>query len=226
MTFEGMDKKHGYKRTLEDSKLSLDDVQTKIKDIEITREQEDIENEVPEEERLFDRSEPFDLDKFNAAFDAMHGGMGIIEHSGNPDAWNGMGTCMDSSFGTIENYGDIYIDGNVGAFAPADFTQGIKQTKITRDDFKKIKPAEYTRGHNVKEEDYNTLMERKLKERELHTRGYDEMTYADYKNDLGGYGIFESLGINDISTLSWDNDEEDIQKKYQRLLELRNKEKL
>ena len=46
-----------------------------------------------------------------------------------------------------------------------------------------------------------------------------------YKNkntdDFGGYGIFEKIGKNDYSSITWNNDEELLKERYQKLLDIR-----
>jgi curved DNA-binding protein CbpA len=218
--FSDMDKKHGYKRDDDDKKITSKSATTLLRDLELARQQEDIENI---HDRIF--ADGFDTAKFNAAFDAMHKSNGeLIKHSGNPDAWNSTSDQFGASFSSINNYEDIYAeDENIGNTVYGSVKiDNTKKKKITKSDIEKIQSADYTKGHNYKGDEYLKSIEEKLKERELEDEKYKNREFTDYSADsYGGYGIFENLGLKNAGSLTWAEDEDDIKTRYNRLLELR-----
>jgi curved DNA-binding protein CbpA len=220
-----LDKKHNYKRDKEDSAIDKSVFKRRINDLELAREQDNIELA---HENLFEGG-VFDINKFNAAWDAMHGGSDeIIPHSGHPMGWGGFGS-ETSNYSTVDGLDDIYTDNNdhLGVegqnFSNVKFDRNVKKN-VTKKDLEKIKGTDYTTNHNAVDSNYNKSLEEKIKERELETMKYENREMSDFNTDpsCGGYGIFDELGVKSDS-LQWDNDEEDVRKKYERLLELRRK---
>ncbi|ARF09384.1 DnaJ domain protein [Indivirus ILV1] len=223
--FEEMDRKHGYTRdSSAEDKISQKDTTRKLRDLELTREQDDIENI---KDDLFEGG-MFDLAKFNAAFDALHKGHDeLIQHSGNPSAWNvvdGFG----GNFGSIDNYESLYRDEEEygsGQYSSVKLDP-TKKKKLTKDEFNKLSSADYTKKHNYKDKEYLKSLDEKIRERDIETKRLDDRDMKDYDNDptCGGYGIFSGLGINNANTIQWDDDE-DIKTRYNRLLEMRKNDK-
>lgn len=224
------DRKHNYKRHGKDmDKINPEDVERRLNDLALAREQDDIELT---HEELFENGK-FDINKFNAAWDAMHDGPDeLIPHSGNPNAWMGGFDATDNAgYSSIDNYDNIYIDDNehVGVdgqnFSSVNFDTGQKK-KLTKKDVSKLKGSDYTAGHNkVKgDEKYTKSLDEMIRERQLEDLKYENREMDDFNTDpnCGGYGIFKDLGIT-AGSLEWDNNEDDIQKKYNKLLELRKK---
>ena len=223
------DRKHNYKRDKDADKIDPKDFERRLSDLKQAMEQDDIELA---HENIFEGGK-FNIDKFNEAFDAMNKGPGeLIPHNGNPDAWMGYDP-LSSTYSSIEKYDDLYVDdGNhmgVGGqtYSSVNFDAG-KKKKLTKKDIDKLKGADYTRSHNNVKGDtnYAKSLEEKIAERKLEDQKYKDREMKDFDTDptCGGYGIFKDLGIT-AGSLEWNNDEDDIQKKYNRLLELRNKDK-
>ena len=219
--FEEMDRKHGVNRNTEDiDKLSAKDTKRRLRDIELAREQDDIENI---HEKLFEDGR-FDLSKFNAAFDQLHKGhTELIQHNGNPDAWNILDD-YSNNFGSIDNYDELYTE-NVGLGTNQYGSVKLdptKKKKLTKEEIEKLSAANYTKGHNYREKDYAKSLEERMREYEQETKKLDDREMDDYNTDptCGGYGIFSGLGINNLNTIQWDDDE-DIKTRYNRLLEMR-----
>ena len=224
------DRKHNYKRDKDVDKIDPEDVERRLTDLALAREQDDIELTHDE---LFEDGK-FDINKFNAAWDTMHNGPDeLIPHTGNPNAWMGFETSDTTGYSSIDNYDNLYVDDNehVGVdgqnFSSVNFDDG-KNKKLTKKDMVKLKGADYTSGHNkVKgDEKYAKSLDEKLRERQMEDLKYEKRELQDVDADpnCGGYGIFKDLGIT-AGSLEWDNNEDDIQKKYNKLLELRNKDK-
>ncbi len=219
-----MDKKHNYKRDIDDGALPEETYKRRVQDIEMAREQDDIELT---HENLFEGG-IFDINKFNAAFDAMHGGpTDLIAHSGgNPTAFGGF-EGGNIGYTSIDKLDDIYADDDehIGVegqnYSNVNFDRGVKK-KITKKDIEKIEGASYTDNHSKIDKDYTKSLEERLRERELETKKYENREMQDFDTDptCGGYSIFDDLGVQ-TGSLQWDDDEDDIRKKYERLLELR-----
>jgi hypothetical protein len=194
------------------------EIKTKLKDLEVTREQEDIENI---HDQIFENGK-FDLNKFNTAFDIKHGSSTeLIIHEGNPNAWDSY-SANPVSFCNIDNYDAIFnenTDVNSACFAPIDqlFIPNNTSININKDN---IEDAPYTQSHNNTDEQYNKTLEQKLKEREFETSQLKSLSINEFKttdDTMGGYGIFHSLGpVN-----GWDD--LDVKKKYNEMLSIRNK---
>lgn len=222
--FEEMDRKHRYIRDPDSiDKLSEKDTTRKLRDLELAREQDDIESI---HDNIFEGGS-FSLEKFNAAFDALHKGHNeLIPHSGNPDAWNAADG-FGGNFGTIDSYETLYQE-DVGfggsQFGSVKLDHTKTKKKLTKDEISKLSAAEYTKNHNYKTEDYNKSLEDLIRERDLETKKLDDRELVDFNtdNNCGGYGIFSGLGINmnNMSTIQWDDDE-DVKTRYKRLLEMR-----
>lgn len=220
--FDELDRKHGYNRKLEKKTLGTQDLSKLYQDRMMAIEQEDTENL---HEKLFDHGR-FDINRFNAAFDAMHSGpLDMIPHSGNPTAYN-TADGLASNFVGVDKLDDLYVEDDnnfTSDYGSVNFDTG-KKRKLTAKDVAKLKGADYVKGHNNIDTDYSKMLEERMSER-LNDKTFDDRTFDDFDTDpnCGGYGIFQDVGINNINTLHWDDDE-DIQKRYQRLLELRKKD--
>jgi len=226
--FDYLDKKRGYKRNEDDKALQSKDAIKMWKDLEIAREQDDIENI---QEKLFDESQPFALDKFNEAFENMNKGHNeLIPHNGNPDAWNSVDMNVGTAYSSVSNYEEIFADDEdvVGStvFSSVKLNPA-KSKKLNKQDVSKLKGVEYTKGHNYKETDYNKSLEERIKERQMESQKLEKREMTDFSTDpsCGGYSIFDKLGIKNAGALTWNDDEEDIKTRYNRLLELRSNKK-
>ena len=222
-----LDSKHGYDSSKADP-MSKRDASKKLAELENTRK---LEKKTYKPERLFEDGR-FDVKKFNAAFDMVHkrDDTALVSHNGVPSAWNDIGTVANySDFGSETNYGNLYVDdGNRfdmtrQTYGSVDF--GAPMQKITKDDIQNLRGADYVDGHNVLGEDYYKDMKAKLRDRKSTTSNFDDMKYGDFKrDDTAGYGIFDQLGYKFDDRLALDVDEDDISKKFDRLMAERQKE--
>lgn len=227
--FEEMDRKHGYNRNKEFSNpLDEEDINRRLRDLELARENDDIESM---HEQIFDTD--LDIEKFNAAFDMMHKTQHeMIPHQGNPEAWDfsksNNVSVLSSGFTSIDNYDNLYAEDNdIGNSVYGSIkTDNKKNNKLKKSDINNLNSPQYTKRHNYKEENYDKLLEQKMKERDLETKKYESRTFDDFNTDpsCGGYSIFDKLGIKSTNNMYWD-DQEDIKTRYKRLLEIRDKDK-
>ncbi len=235
--YEDMDRKHKYKRDIDDKAIDGKDFSLMAKDLKLAREQEDIENI---HEKIFEDGR-FDLGQFNAAFDSMNtGSSDIVPHEGAPLAWNTVGNVsgnnfsnasgnnFDSNFSTIENYEDIYLETGSGdendlpgLYGSAKFDKNNNK-KLNVNDVRNLKGADYTDNHNVIEEDFTKSIEQRMRERESETQKFSDRDMDQFDTDpsCGGFGIFDGVGMGNLSKITWDNDD-DMQTRYNRLLEMR-----
>lgn len=209
-----MDRKHGFDRNEMES-ISEKDAFKRLRDIELVREHEDIENT---HEQLFNKNIRMDLGKFNAAWEKAYGEgpMSLIPHSGNPEAFN----MMDNNYVGIDNYDTLYVEDDTNfssTYSPANFFADNK--KLTKADIDKLKPVSYAYGHNVIDNDYEKTLKGRIRDRDNVTKKFENMDFGDYNADpsCGDYGIFSNLGIKGENTIVWDNNE-DVNKRYHKLL--------
>ena len=173
-------------------------------------------------ERLFDDGR-FDLKKFNAAFDMVHNKEhdALVPHTGVPSAWNDLGTAANySMFDDLDN---IYVDDGSRldtcrqTYGGIDFAQPRKT--LSKDDIINMRGADYVDGHNIIGEDYYRDMKTKLRDRNADASNFENMTYGDFKrDDTAGYGIFDQLGFKFDDRLALDVDDDDISKKFEKLM--------
>lgn len=218
--------KHNYNASMIDP-ISQQDVKKKINDLNKTRSEQD---KTLKPERLFDDGR-FDLKKFNAAFDNVHtkDDKAIINHGGVPTAWNDLGTV--ANYSNFDDLNNLYVeDGNRfdmarQTFGSVEFTGSSK--KMTKDDLQNINGADYVDGHNVLGEDYYKDMKARLRDRNEDATGFEKMKYGDFKrDDTAGYGIFDQLGFKFDDRLALDVDDDNISKKYEKLMAERQQELL
>jgi curved DNA-binding protein CbpA len=221
-----LDTKHGFDSGMMDP-ISQQDAKKKLNDLANTRSEQD-KNLKPE--RLFDDGR-FDLKKFNAAFDMVHkrddGTM--VSHNGVPSAWNDLGTV--ANYSSFDNLDNLYVDDSNRfdvsrqTYGSVDF--GAPMQKIGKEDVQNIRGADYVDGHSVLGEDYYRNMKSKLRERDTDANNLQNMKYGDFKrDDTAGYGIFDQLGFKFDDRLTLDIDEDDISKKFEKLMAERQQELL
>lgn len=218
--FEDLDRKHGFIRDDNFVKpLSETATLEKLRDIKLSREQDDIENL---QENIFEGKE-FNGEVFNALYDATHKTFTeIIKHNGNPIAWDSGNMNITS----INNYESIFgdeneLEDNINGTLYGSIKKGLSDNKkkIKKEDLDNIKPAFYTKNHNNKKmngDEFKKEIENYIKE----TEGYNLRNMQDFEQTLDEYSIFNKLGLDKVNTLTWDDDD-DIKTRYRRLLELR-----
>jgi curved DNA-binding protein CbpA len=214
-----LDAKHGYDASIEKTPIPLHDATKKLSELHNIRAGQDIELKP---EKLFDGG-VFDPKRFNAAFDMVHkrDDGAVAPHNGVPSAWNDFGTVANySTFDTLDN---LYVDDanrldtNRQSYSSIDFGGPMK--KITRSDMNDITGADYVDGHNVLGEDYYKTMKEKLSQRKSDASLFENMKYNEFKrDDTAGYGIFDQLGLKFDDRLALDVDEDDISKKFEKLM--------
>jgi len=223
--WESMDKKHNYKRGLEDQKLDEDSTKRRLQDLQLSREQDIIECTTDE---MFEPGK-FNSEKFNSAFDLIHGSSNsLTAYTGVPGAWNDSstsGASFSSNFSSVNNYEDLYVEDDDKGNLNKDL---VSKKKISKREVDKLGSAEYNKKHNYREPGYVNSLEDKLRERELETKKYDDRTMSafDTSPDCGGFSIFKNLGLDPSSSnlmLNMDNDQ-DIKDKYAKLVDYRKGE--
>ncbi len=221
-----LDAKHNFNSSMMDP-ISQQDAKKKLNDLNKTRFAQDREFKPT---RLFEDGQ-WDSSKFNEAFDLVHNrnDNSMIAHNGVPSAWNDMGTV--ANFSNFDDLNNLYVDsGNrfdTGRQMYSGIDFGAPTKKLTKDDISTMKGADYVTGHSVISDDYYRDLKSKLKEREAASSGFKEMSYGDFKrDDTAGYGIFDQLGYKFDDRLELDVDDDDISKKFDRLMAERQKELL
>lgn len=214
-TYEELDRKHKYKRNIDDKRLNDDETMKFLQDIQNLREHDDIENI---HEQIFEDGK-FDTRVFNSAFEEivkLKDRDNILTLRKNPEPW-----CPNTqfdSFNSLENYDNLYLDTKDQELLQKD---PLVNLKLTKKDINKIKKQE---GHTeIRAEPSIKDVEARLQQREAETGKFSDFSIADFNTDAecGGYGIFADLGIKDVSSINWE-DHDDLKLRYNRLLELRN----
>lgn len=221
-----LDAKHNFNSSMTEP-ISQQDAKKKLNDRNKIRHAQDREFKPT---RLFEDGH-WNARIFNEAFDLVHNrdDNAIISHNGVPSAWNDMGTT--ANFSNFDELDNLYVDtGNrhdTGRQIYGSIDFGAPTKKLTKEDISGMKGADYVDKHNVISDDYYTDLKSKLKEREAVTTTFEKMSYGDFKrDDTAGYGIFDQLGYKFDDRLQLDIDEDDISKKFDRLMAERQKELL
>ena len=223
-----MDLKHNFRRN--DYKDEQDDPLTEkqtnemYSDYQMARETDDIED-MPDE--IFNKNN-FDNRVFNEMYDKYSGGeRELIPSSSNPDPYN----MTDNNFAPINNLGELFDERSSNTSSDySNIMKKRKRIKISKKDVRSMKGVSYTTDHNKLSKDYNKTLEERMKNISMDMKKYtrDAMTLKDYTTDkddptLGGYGIFHNIG-GSVKKIEWDNDNDDIRRQYNRLLDIRKKE--
>lgn len=226
--WDQLNKKHGYyEESKDDIVISTKDAKQKWKDLDEQRKKHYNEDKP---EILFDKDKPIDMSTFNAAFEAANGNiLDIVSKKDVPDAWNGQGSSM-TNYSNFDNMDDIYDETQeVGDmhninFGSIHFDKKPKKT-LTKDDIKNVGQADYYNNHNIIEDDYYDNIKKKLKERTMETKTYNDKEIHQYdKENTAGYGIFDKLGIkydDNLKISDWED--KDVNQAYQKLLQDRQK---
>lgn len=215
-----MDAKHNYDPSKNDEKLGSN-INQILKKMSGNRAEQD--NKL-KPDKLFDDGR-FDLKKFNATFDMVHKreDNSIMLKNGAPSAWNDYNPVIN--YGNFDNLDDIYVDDEHQRFYGRVVDSDSPQKKIRKEDIENIKDADYVDGHQFIDDKYYDNIKMQLKERKKDTKQFNNMKYHDYKaDDMCGYGILDQLEFeydNEVPCL--DVDDDNIIKKYEKLMEERNK---
>ena len=221
-----MNSKHDFKQDEQDDVLSKQELAKRMAELNDLRKQEDIEDK-PDD--IFNGH--MDPKKFNALFDKKYGKVGkamsgsLIKRDGNPDAW--VGGMNSGGYSSFDNYDKMYtedndlgLDGqNLGSL------NELTGEKITSGDLDGLSGGDYYDDHNKIPTDWKAEMKKRLRERELESDKINEMGFTDFNDDpgMGGYGIFDQVGVGTQHHITWDDDGH-TRDNYKRLLELRKKE--
>lgn len=219
-----MDVKHNFDRNKQDV-IDEEDAKRMADDMVLSRQNEKDELEL-EQDNVFD-GQKFDLAKFNEMFDKMHkSDYEMIVHDGKPGAWNT--TDDDVNFTSYNtNYGDLYDDNSTMTMSSA--YSGINvdsraKGKLSKHDVKNIKGASYVNDHNVTGDDYNKILEERMKEYQADFKSYDDRHFNDFDKKVDEFGVFNNLGIeNAVVGFDWGQDEKQMKKAHEKLLQFREK---
>lgn len=204
------DKKLGQ---LDECPLSSSDTYQRLKDIEMEREQEEIEFSQPE---IFTRG-TWDREKFNALFEYKYKqdkDDQLVKLSSAPSAFN---DTPESDFlncgykdGILEGKYDNIFDDKEEIFGNnlyGSVKNTGKKVRVSKEDLEKIKgyKTDFS-SHNVISKEYKNDIERRLREREEEDKLYDTRKIQDFDTDktMGGYGFSHQVGLPDhFGEIDW-----------------------
>lgn len=189
------DEMDGLRSKFKPVKITTEDITNMHDDLLLSREQDEIELS---HEELF-KDGKFDRVKFNEAFDMYFGGN------------NTAMTPYEEIDSYATNKDDFFMD--------IDFSKPVARTNITKSQVKNMNTSSSkynTNNDKLSESDFDRL----LRERESQTGELMQFGLEDYKNEIDKFGVFNNLGLS-MNSLQWDNNGEDLNKKYQALLKSR-----
>ena len=218
-----LNKKHGfYEENKDDITIPTKEANNKWKDLSTLRKKY-YEEDKPD--MLFENDKPVNMATFNTAFEEANGSiLDIVSKKDVPDAWDGYNN-------TITNYSNV---NNTDIYDESDKVNDIHginygsihfdkkpQKKITIDDIKNMKQADYYDNHNTIENNYYDKIKEKLSDRNMESNIFNDKELHQYEKDnTAGYGIFDKLGIkyDDCLKIS-DWADKDVGQAYQKLLQ-------
>lgn len=224
--FDDLDRKRGIDRNkFKEDPISSTDAVKRMKDMEMEREQDEIEFTQP---KIFDDPLNFDRDKFNVVFEKLYKQDKedqLVKHTGLPSAFNdGAG----ASFISCErNYDDLFDEGETvtGTGAYGTVSEFGKKVSVSRDDIEKVKSrrSDY-KTHNSITPEYSNDIERRLRERESEDRMFDARKIQDFETDtkMDGFTFLHEVGVTGRE-LEWEKEEID-EETVKKLLAYRQEE--
>jgi curved DNA-binding protein CbpA len=229
-----LDLKHNYNPD-DNCTMTVDESNQRICDLEVTREQEEIESV---NENIFDDISPGNFNgKFNAAFDDLKKRLSSVDEQKQitismPSAWNILSGENLSGYSTLDN-SNLYDDTsnlelNNIVYSSLNAVNTL-ENKLSKKDISKLPSAPYVRGHKFIDEDYVKDLETRLQERNAETEELKSASFSSYCTDdtMGGYGIFSQLGMESSKVdLLTGADNKKVRNSYQKLLEIRTENKL
>lgn len=217
-----LDEKSGFNQSqYEDekkNKLSKENMKELIEDIQLSREQEDIELT---QENFFE-GKKFNLNKFNAIFEkakekesATNKNTSLINKPLEYNSYCNNYTPVDSDSTTPFCESNTNINNEL--YSAIDFSTPISKINITKEELANL-PKSSCKDYkkNVSTKKYKNLLDDIIKNRDNETQELKNMKFNDFnKNINDGHMFLHTLGLSD--TLQCDDDAE-MQKKYQLLL--------
>ncbi len=215
--FSDLDMKHGIDRNILDEKIDAELISNRIDDLLLQREQDEIEFS---QNNIFREGENFDISKFNAAFDLYKNTSDkqMIKKS-NIQAFNFENSGNFSGLNVYEKtYDEDNFEGN-NIHGTINFG---KTNKLDSEKIKNINQADYTYNHNLKENNYEQELKKRLEERELETTKFNTMNYNDFNTEDKTFQFSQEIGITE-NMLDWGDNNDDLLKACKKLIELEKK---
>lgn len=215
-----LDDKVGFRRDQyfdeEKNKLQKEDMLNLAKDLELERDQDDIEYKP---QQIFAPGEAFNIRKFNKAFEkAKKRGNTDIEVLKNPKEKN----AQDEFVGINDDYGDMFghSSGNYAGVEFGSTTDNFLDTDLN--DSGDEGDSYYDHNKN-RDGEYKKSLEDLIKQREQETAHYRDMSFKDFNTNMEeGYGFLHEVGYNKNYELSF-SESKDMDDRYKRLLDERKK---
>lgn len=209
-------------KQMREAAISVDDAKKRISDMMLERESDEIEFA---QNKIFD-DKNWNLGKFNAVFELYKKSSedksgGELITAGNPSAFNAIG---ESSFTNINNMNDPYdedteFEGNT-TFGSVNFGSDNK-LRIDEDKIRNLEEVGYTSEHNKLDDNYSSILENKLRERELETANLSKIAVNEFKNTPKDAYMFTHEFPTTTESLSWDNN--DLIEAHKKLIDFEKK---
>jgi hypothetical protein len=100
------------------------------------------------------------------------------------------------------------------------------KAKVSKSDIKNAQGASYVNDHNKTDEEYNELLEQRMKEYMSEASSLSDRHFNEFDTHVDEFGVFNNLGIeNAVIGFDWGQDEEEMKKAHEKLLQSRKKDK-
>lgn len=163
---------------IEEDKLSKDESDKLIDDIELLRDQDDIENT---HDNVFEKKD-FDLKKFNKLYEKVHNKNDLTQYVEKPEAANVISTDQE----------------NMNLYSSYDNTT----VQLTKEDLENLGDVDDEQKY---EDNLDDLLEKQLKNREeIKDMDFGDFQ-TNYKND---FTVTGHLINGEVGNLQWENEEE------------------
>ncbi len=201
--FNSLDEKHGISRE-DKSRLDADEISSRLDNLILEREQDEIEFS---QNNIFTE---FDSSKFNSAYD--------LYKSADSTQITEYKDVKPFNFDNLASFGDndTLYEGN-SKFSNINIFDKPK-VNLSKDKIKNIKSSDYTENHNKLDIEYNNEIEKRIKERELETSSLYNMGISEFNNDSNDYLFSHQVGITQ-NVLEWQSNEESLEN-CRKLIEL------
>ncbi len=213
-----LDLKRGINRS-DEGIISKEEAKKKYSDLQAERSRMDAEIK---HQKLFEGK--MDNKKFNAMFDKLHSknnNTDLITSLGQPQAFNNGG----SGFSTLDNDEPFQEAGDITSsiYGTSHFGNN-KSVDLDPSDLDDLDGADYYTNHNKKDDNYKSQLKDRIKQRESFTTQFNDMKFTDYNTKTDENGIFDKVGIDMSSRLTF-NDDLNISKRFETEKEKRIQDK-
>lgn len=209
--------KHGFDPSLDKAPISQQDAKKKLLEMSQQRAAQDIECQPM---KIFDEGEVFDPEKFNAVFDLIH----QKEDNAIIAKESSYNSCTMINFSDFDNLDKIYVEDSTRIDTPGHYAylNNLEEPirKVTKEEIKGLKKADYYSGHNVLTDDYYKGIKDKLRERKSTTSELNKALKISEPNEalkISGFKVINEILNSEHDLYFPQLDDGDVHKKLDNL---------